>query len=194
MPKGRPRTLDKDIPPKAKKVLKEQKVKLHTGKYFGEEKPKYDRKQSLYVFEGYNLLQNHMAVRFYMKKKHKIQFEYFEILLYLMPMNYFKGDELFPIPKQFNMNRIRHLSDKGYIIIALKGENKMEHIWTLSPKAKKMVEEYYKLLSGEWKIPEDAINNPMARPDACRFEQRKMEFIKLVNKKDPPENLKPLYQ
>jgi hypothetical protein len=144
---------------------------------------------------GYDILENLFVVRHYVCKTNKISFRILEMLLKLYPMNYFTYHDYFTLPKDFQLVSADYFLKVGFIIeVKEKGKDRTESIFKLTKKACKIVESFYKFLSGEVLIPENKKENHMARKDASEIDKLRFEFIKKMNKTEPSESKKELFE
>lgn len=194
------------IAPLAIEILRAKKVKLASRKRVKDKHPHPDNYYSqdwehpklLYCYLGYDLLELQMFVRPFILKKHGLSQRMFETLLFLYPKLYFTILDYFPISHAgYDVRFPIYLVKKGYLNVVAKpkdGSNKQNidkrWVYTLSDNAKKIVEEYYELLSGERKFPEE--NTPFDDSDKAIDKQRKRLMAKL-NKMPVSDNKKKFY-
>jgi len=137
-----------------RKFIKEHNLSIrknHMGKKI---KPKYCKSDFLRIYEGYDALQNLILVRNYIQKKHDISLSALEVLLYLYPKQFFTHSDYNEVPKQYFFRTVKRMCDLGYIKIHIKGTGTRRNLYTLSNIGKRVVYEFYELLSGEKPIPE----------------------------------------
>lgn len=173
--------------------LKKKDIRLMSGSRVTKKNSKYDKRKSLTIFHGYDLLENMLVVRHFVQRHYGITLMLLEILLYLAPKQYFSQQDLFEMPRDFRFNRIDFLLKEKHIAIASKGKNRGEHVYTLSTKSRNIVVKFYKLLSGEEKIPETPRENPMAKNHGTAIDKIRMELVKKVNALQVSETKKALY-
>lgn len=149
-----------------KKLLKKKGYRPRNMKL----KNKYYK--AAWVNRDYNLLENQYVVRKYYQKKYNMKIMELEILLYLFPKQYFSQADYKDFPRNFTYRQLSYLINKGHVKIFQEGKNKAQHVYSLTQSAKLIVINYYKLLSGELKIPTISENNPMIRKDATQHEKR----------------------
>ncbi|WP_395073913.1 hypothetical protein [Flavobacterium sp.] len=144
--------------------------------------------------KGYDILENLLVVRQYYRKHLKVDLQLLELLLALYPKTYFTQDDYFYIPKQLMYSRLKKLMDLKYVVLFSKAETQKTSVFTLSLKGRQLIENFYKLLSGEKKIPTDEKLNPMAnKKDASAMDIKRLNFIKSVNKLPVSESKKALF-
>ena len=164
----------------SKEAVKEAKgVDIH----FHNEEPKYTRQAFAQIYKGYDFLENLFTVRTYIQKHYNIDFPHLELLLKLMGMRVFTRIEYSEIPRDYGFNRFNTFLREGHIVV-LSTHNKVEmRLFTLSTKSKNIVTNFYAYLSGEKKIPEDYVNNPMFNSNKrVAYDKKKAELIKKMNK------------
>lgn len=191
--KSNPIFLDR-LPEGAQELILKKKLVLNKNTNGTAKIDKYTKQRFIQFYEGYDFLQNLIVVRAYIQKRYKIDYHMFELLLYLFPLQYFTREDYKLIPRQFRYKNVQHLQNLGYVSIAISGENRDKHLYTLSRSASEIVKHTYHCLSGEKKIPEIYQRNPMARKTANTYEKKRMELIKVLNQQEVPETKKLLFQ
>lgn len=171
--------------------LTESGIRLVAAKPRKDTLLKYDK--TLRVYEGYDLCENLLLVRYLMMKRYDMPFRLLEVLLHLGPKNYFTAYDYGEIPKPFSYSLIERLIKTGYIVIAVKGKNKYQHVYTLSVSARHIVTTFYRLLCGEEKMPTDRRRNPLSVSDTA-FDKKKMALINKMNTIDPSDSKKQYWQ
>jgi hypothetical protein len=152
---------------------------------------KYTKLRTVYYQQGYDFLELLILVRPYIKKKYKISTELLDILLYLGGKKIFMQADLAELPKQFTYSSIRNLLKTGFITVLQDGGSLGDHVFTLTTTTKNIFKEFYGLLSGELKFPEDN-TNPLKKSTAA-IDKKRMQLIKKINAIPAPEKNKPLY-
>tara|TARA_B100001167_G_scaffold191010_1_gene159691 strand:+ start:500 stop:1102 length:603 start_codon:yes stop_codon:yes gene_type:complete len=141
---------------------------------------------------GFDLLENLHVVRKYIQKKHSVDLKELEILLKLYPMQYFTQRDYVAIPKPFKFRSIKNGLDKGLVEKVNIGEHLGKTIYTISNKKKRIVREFYKMLSGEMKIPEDW-NRHFRYKNLNAYDKKALKLIKKINSQEKSEFKKSLY-
>jgi len=161
---------------------------------FQEEKLKYSKAQFLQIYKGYDFLENIFVVRTYIQKHYKIDWPTLEMLIKLMGMKIFTRAEYGETPKEFTFARFNSVLELGYINILSDHTDVEKRLFTLNTKGKNIVINFYKMLSGERKIPEGGTNNPMAhKGKQVRFDKKKLDLIKKMNQTPIKEHNKKLF-
>lgn len=157
---------------------------------------KYSKENRLYVFRGYDLLENMIVVRQYIQKKHEIDLGLLEVLLFLAPKQYFTQLDYREMPKQFKYCLLKNLIETGFVGIVQEGRNASKHIYKINRKGHEIVTSFYELLSGEKKISETRFDqNPLLKKKArSAFDKKRMDLISKINQLPAPESKKGLYQ
>lgn len=160
---------------------------------FQDDKEKYSKSQYAQIYKGYDFLENLLPVRTYIQKHYGIDFATLELLLKLMGMKVFTRAEYSEAPKDFGFMRFNTFLDLGYVNIVSDHYDVEKRLFTLSTRGKNIVTNFYMYLSGEKKIPEDAVNNPMANSKKqVAYDKKKLEMIKKMNALPMPEHFKRL--
>ena len=160
---------------------------------FQEDKEKYSKSQFAQIYKGYDFLENLLTVRTYIQKHYAIDFATLELLLKLMGMKVFTRAEYAEAPRDFGFLRFNTFLELGYVNIVSDHYDVEKRLFTLSTKGKNIVTNFYMYLSGEKKIPEDAVNNPMANSKKqVAYDKKKLELIKKMNQLPMPEHFKKL--
>ncbi len=183
--------LDK-LPDGARDVIVKKKIKLVATSSPKAKKSNYCLQKYLLFSGGHDILQNIIVVRPYITKRYKIEFRFLELLLYLYPMQYFTQSDYTKVPKPYTYRSINDMLRLEMITIIVQGNNKGEHLYTLSRQAKAIVVHFYECLSGEKRIPENAIN-PFTKKTATKFDKKRLEFLKTINQLEIPDSKKRLF-
>lgn len=155
------------------------------------EKLKYSKENINY---GYDLLENLGAVRYFYKKNYGIDLQLLELLLCLYPKKFFTQDEYFHIPKQFTFARTKKLIEMDILILFSKATSQKNSVFALSAKGKKLIENFYKYLSGEKKMLLRADRNKVAlKTNSTAINNQRMKFIETINNAQQSEHKKALY-
>lgn len=162
---------------------------------FHEEDTKYSKLQFAKIYKGYDFLENIFTIRTYVQKKYNIDWPTLELLLKLMGMKIFTRAEYSKVPKDFSFSRFNTFLEMGYINIISNHTDVEQRLFILNTKAKNIVVNFYKYLSGEKRIPEDGANNPLANKNKqVAFDKKKMALIKKMNKLPIPDHKKKLFK
>lgn len=144
--------------------------------------------------QGYDLLENMFVVRHYISEKYDVSLRVLELLLKLYPMNYFTYQDYYELPKNFQLIRADFLKKRKLIEEYKHGDTRVNSVFCLTIKARHCVEDFYKYLSGEKKIPEHTHRNSMAKKDATQIDKLRFKFIKKMNQEGPSESKKKLFE
>lgn len=136
------------VPKNAKELIEKQGFKVNLSK----EDP-YSKERYIEVSKAYSFLQYQCVIRPLILRKYNISIRFLELLLYLYPMQYFDKRDYAMSVKALSWN-VRIMLKYEWIKIISEGANRGEHIYGLSAKAKHIVEDYYKYMSGEKQLPE----------------------------------------
>lgn len=195
--KGRPSLVSKMTEGAQKSVKRTYRRKRTTilgrRRYADDKVVKYDKPTFIRCYEGYDILENMLLVRPYIIQKHGLDNRILEILLYLAPKNLFDYGHYSAIPHK--IKSIETAIEQGYFRIVSTGKCKKNNVYRLTPKARRIVYEFYRLLSGEQQFAEDDKNNPFLafkKPD--QFTVKRMALIKALNNTEPSEAKKSLYR
>lgn len=182
----------------AMRISDEAKETLNSRKYNIKpqyvKKKKYKKRPAFYN-EDFDFLEHFQIVRAFYKRKFGIPLRELELLFTLYPMNYFTHSDYFEIPKAFTYLRIIKLVQLGHVVVFAKGKNKSKDVYTLTTSARTLVRDFYRYLSGEKKIPEEARHNPMAKKkDVPAIDKLRMDLIKKINQLEPSKSKKAMYE
>jgi hypothetical protein len=122
-------------------------------------------------------------VRKFIQSKYKLNLQDLEILLYLSSEGYF-SKQVFSDYKQvfaWEKNRIERLTEEGWINVFREKTKKRKALYTLSYKAKKMIDQFYRILEGE-AITENPNYNPIFKDESPFNERICRSMIKKRNK------------
>lgn len=192
----------KKVPENIKELVKS---KSEDDFRFLERLPKKDKRIRKYkqkskdvifpIYNGYDFLENLLVVRHFVCKRYKISFELLEVFLYLYPKNFWTQDDYFIVPKQFTHNRMRYMLKKGHVVIFMKAKTERETIYRLSPSSRRIVEHFYKYLSGEDKMPVDSLYySPFVSEKISAVDKLRKNLIYKINLLEPSENKKRLFE
>ena len=178
--------LDKTI----QESLKGSKISIN---YLHKE-DKYSKVRYHQVYKGYDFLGDINTVRVYIQKKNKIDWFTLELMLKLMALKVFSFDSFKEIPKNFYLNRWNNFLKLGYVNLVMDHNSYQKKIYCLNTIGRNIVISFYEYLSGEKKIPEESRLNPMAnKATQLKYDKKKMEMIKKLNKAEVPDHNKYLY-
>jgi len=136
------------IPENAKELIEKNGFKVNISK----DDP-YSKKRFLEVSAGYNLLQYQCVIRPLFQKKYNISLRLLELLLFIYPMQYISQQDYKLTIKAISWN-IKIMLEYGWLKVVAEGPNRGEHLYGLTLKSKRIVEDYYKYMSGEKQLPE----------------------------------------
>ena len=161
---------------------------------FQEKEVKYSKIQFVKIYKGYDMLENIFTVRTYIQKHYDIDWPTLELLIKLMGMRLFTRKEYGEIPKEFGFSKFKTFLEQERIVLVSDHSDVEKRLFILSTKSKNIVTNFYMYLSGEKKIPEDYVNNPMFNSNkAVAFDKKKRELIKKMNQLPVPEHKKKLF-
>lgn len=174
------------IPQHAKERMLKDKTKVTEAFYKGNKKEAYNRLQFARIYKGYDFLENFAFVKAYIMKKYEMdRIQLLEILLYLVPKNFFTLKDFADVRTlTYTYKKIDILVNKGYVAIASTGRAKSDHLYTCTAKARQIVQETYEMLSREIPIPEDNVLDTDIKTDKL-----KSKIIKELNKKTKPKTV-----
>ncbi len=179
------------IPLKAKEIIKKNKTQLIEDNFNGCDKPEYTKLQFKRIFRGYDFLENMAFARTYIMKKYKLKhFALLEVLLFITPKNLFSFEDFKDIQRiRFDYRKIDSLLQLGFVSVVNNGKNKAHHLYAPTQLARKIVQEFYEILSGEKKIPTELLSNSSVASDRW-----KTDIIKKLNKKEASESKKQIWK
>ncbi|WNH10061.1 hypothetical protein RHP51_05010 [Thalassobellus suaedae] len=152
---------------------------------FQEDKIKYSKIQFAQIYKGYDLLENLFTVRTYIQKHYDIDWKTLEFFIKLMGMRLFTRKDYSEIPRDFEFKKFRTFLDRGYIVVVSDDVDVEKRLFTLSAKCKNIVTNFYAYLSGEKKIPEDSVNNPLFNSKKMLPFDKKEKGIDYKNESTP---------
>lgn len=150
-------------------ISEETKTQLESNYNLKRSKSKKYKKE-LMVEVNYNYLQYLGVVRIYLQSKYKLTFEDIELILYLQGKNYFTKKDYRRFPCSWGFKRFNRLVQDDFIVkLSSVPERTRGCVFMLSLKAKKMVMDFHKMLSGEKPIPTCPQHNPIFRKDTNTY-------------------------
>tara|TARA_B100000809_G_scaffold209592_1_gene212628 strand:+ start:2238 stop:2795 length:558 start_codon:yes stop_codon:yes gene_type:complete len=180
----------KDLDKGIQKSLKGESIRVN----YLQEEDKYSKDRYHQVYKGYDFLGDISTVRAFIQKKHDIDWNTLELLLKLMALKVFSFDSFKDVPKRFHLNRWSEFLTWGYVNLIMDHEAYDKRIYCLNTIGRNIVVTFYEYLSGEKKIPEDSKFNPLAsKSNLVKFDKKRMEMIKKLNKLETPEHNKHLF-
>lgn len=181
-----------------KKILKKEVNEILKGKNIGvlcEENDKYSKRRFIHIANGYDFLGRWFVVRTYVQKRYDISSQLLELLLALMELKLFTRKMFASLPKHFTYSRWSTFVENGYVSLVMDDPDTEKRIYTLSTKYRNIVKKTYHYLSGEEKIPEDSVHNPMAnKKKQVPFDKKKLALIKKLNELETPEHKRYLFE
>lgn len=134
--------------------------KQNTPNFLKKQGPKgiFTEKKFLQVHESYDFLRNLGIVSNYIKARYGYDMNTMQTLLFLYPIQYFTLEDYKEFPHKGKYKKPLKLDGKPneLIEITVRSTNKLNHIYSLTPKSKRIVVYFYKLLAGVKQIPKDA--------------------------------------
>ena len=140
---------------------------------------------------GFNILENLMLVRYYIQKRHDISFRDLEFLLFLYPKLFWDIRDYRDYPKTYSHRNINTMIKKGYVEVFTETDRKRKTVYQLTKKAKHIVVQFYKYLSGEKNVPENTSLNSMFKADATSTNRKRADWVRKINAQileNPPED------
>lgn len=181
----------KDLPKETQDALKGKSINI----IYTDEKDKYSKKRFVYVSRGYDFLGRLYVVRTYIQKRYNLDRHALELLLMLMELKVFNRKMFADLPRPFKFARFNTFIEEGYVNLVMDDEKTENRIYTLSTKYRNIVMKFYHYLSGEEKIPEDSVHNPLANKNTqIPFDRKKLEMIKRLNKLEVPKHKRFLFE
>lgn len=179
----------------AYEYMNEETKKLikKNGVVFLERNKKYTKRKFLRVYQEYNFLELLYPVRYYIQKKHNITINILEMLLFLQGRGFFSNSDYKEMPTQFKYSKIKKLIDLGHIEIAINNKHISKHVYTVSTKSRRIIEEFYELLSGERKLPCDS-KNILISSNTSKYEKRVLSVLKKAQEKPIPDSKRKLFE
>lgn len=175
----------KDLPEEVQEILKGKSVNLA----YVSNKERYTKRKFLQIHKGYDFLAQTFVVRTYIQKRYNLNRHTLELLLILMGWKLFTRKMFSEAPRSFRFSRFNSFLEDGYINLVMDDDDVEKRIYTLSTKYRNIVIKYYHYMSGEEKIPEDSVHNPMANKNKqVAYDKKKLEMIKRLNKLEVPEH------
>lgn len=174
---------------KALKVIK-GKTKLYKSKNKTNDctKLKYE-----HIYMGYNFLANLGPVTRFILQKHKLRRPDLELLLYLMDWTVFTLKEYGKFPKQLDWSKIDAPVSQGWIIKIHESTKLYSNVFKISTKGEKVVIEFYELLAGKLKLPEEEIQEVIDK-STIEYDKKHMRLLKDVMKLPMPDFNKKLFE
>lgn len=198
---GRKKGVANKIPKGAKKIIKDNNIKVGSSLRYKDDCVKYDMKTFLRVYEGYDILENFMIVRFHIQYKYKVTIHELDILLYLFPKSYFTSSDYLFIPRKYSVRSVRIMLKRGLFAWVMKPkilegrpikelEQFPDGVFTLSARAKTIVASFYKCLVGEEKIDTDETQ----WRSIYKLHSQRLKVMDFLNESRNPEKFEELYK
>lgn len=170
-----------------------QKASKNIAIRYNSDEEKYSKRVYAEVYRGYDFLQHLGTVRHYIQNHYDISWRDIELLLALFPLKAFTLNDFHTIPRSFSNNRFNTALDRGLIQILADHNTVVKRLFVLSTRSKHIVIRFYRMLSGEEKIPTDTKNNKMAKSDATKMDKYRLDYIERLNKLPVKEHFKKLF-
>jgi hypothetical protein len=141
------------LPEQAKWLLYENQVKLH-------ERFTVSKRTESYIYSGVESLRYLGVAKRYVCERFEITSNDLEIFLFLYPLNYFTKKDYDSVAKPYINSSTAQLLKRGHIVVMFTRnelkkpylkKSEIDDIYALSLTAKRAVNYFYKLLSGEMK-------------------------------------------
>lgn len=129
-----------------------------TFNHISEKQGTFSEKKFLKIYEGYDFLRNLGIVSNYLNVRYGVNMNTLQTLLFLYPLQYFTAEDYKEFPHKGKYRAAFTMEGKPneLIEIAVHSTNRLNHIYTLNKKSKRIVVEFYKLVAGVKQIPKDA--------------------------------------
>jgi len=181
------KSLDKSV----QKTLKGKNISIN----YAENNNKYTNTKFFNVYRGFDFLGNIYVVRSYVQKKNNITWATLEILLKLMEYKFFSVRMFLDVPRNFSNLKWTTFLEKDFVNLVMDHNEYKEKVYCLNTRGRMIVTSFYEYLSGEKKIPEDSVHNPMANEETkVPFDKKKLDMIKRLNKLEPAKHIKYLFE
>ena len=128
-------------------------------------------------------LKYYRVVRYYFCAKHKITYPDLELLFFLNSERYFSRDNFDKYNELFSWEdkKLYRLIKDGWVDTFRDNKNYRKKIYKVSYKGVRMLDSFYKKLSGE-EIPEAHSNNPLFKRNVSYTDKVYRNMIKEMNK------------
>lgn len=173
-----------------KMTLRKQKARITRrpgarGRAYTKKEPKY----MMYFKDGCDLLEYSIVVKPFIYRRYNIK-NYLEldVLLYLYPKQFFTIKDFNMLGlKQHNIY-VKTMVELGYLEVCVKAVTGISSdVYTLTDHAIRIVEDYYKYLSGEKTIALNNYSNPFKGPERKKVDELR-ERVMLKLKKQAENN------
>lgn len=161
----------------AKKLVIKKGISLVPSTY--KKYKEWDREKI--IFSGYNCLENLVIVRKYIQKIYDIDYSVLETLIYLHPKTFFTYEDYKELDKQYQIARVRRLTDLGLATLVSKGGRGGKALFTLSDRSRKIVIDFYDKLLGN--KPMDVIKASKVFDETKLGEGKTLNLIKKLEEK-----------
>jgi hypothetical protein len=146
------------------------------------------KKEKIIRYQRYvpkhDFLKNWRVIRLWAMRKYKISEVNLEILLALYSEGLFTQGQFDKVvmTNNWNKRRLDSLIEQGHIHIFRKRQKNAAAKYELTRSARKMCSSIYKKLTGEEKISESSVNNPIFKASNSSYANRQLQkAIKIVN-------------
>lgn len=118
----------------------------------------FTEKKFLKIHEGYDFLRNLGIISNYINARYGVNMNTLQTLLFLYPLQYFTAEDYKEFPHKGKYRAAASVEGvpNELIEIAVHSTNRLNHIYTLNKKSKRIVVDFYKLVAGVKQIPKDA--------------------------------------
>lgn len=169
------------ISEKTRRALIKQRARINVipgrkGMAYTKENPK----NKLWYEKGYDFLQYNIVVKDYILKRYNIKKEIeLDILLYLMPFQFFAREDFMVLPIRSRGYNLKKLMKLEYIEIKIEKTSirGTAHIYALTSHAKIIVKDYYSYLSGEKVLKPDCYTNPFRGKEAKKVDREREKLM-----------------
>lgn len=187
--------------PDTKRQMAIKSVEIKATSNFTMDKAKYNKRnerQQLFFRHGYNLLQYNIVVRPYITKKFNVSELHLDVLLYIYPFQYFSSKDYkrLPVARADYKAHLKLMLEQGYVQKTLLKKDNGNAIYELTDHSKRIVEDYYQMLSGEKTVHVDAWQNPFKGPDTSKIDSIRNELLETFKQKtlkNPDKYMKGTY-
>lgn len=142
----------------------------------------YTKKNPKMLFhfkQGFDLMQYTIVVRPFVLKLYQIEKEIIlDVLLYLFPIQYFTNKDFNLLPLRNTGYNRKQLILLGYVDRCVEITNRGGNIYCLSEKSMRIVNDYYKYMSGEKTIGSSPSVNPFMDEEASSMDRSREKLMK----------------
>lgn len=153
---------------------------------------KYRKDKSFLLTRHYDLLENFRIVRVFIQKKNNIVLEELEMLLFFHPKGAFTFKE-FMLQYPYRKSNIDKHIEKELIDIVYPSRYKSKRLYKTSSKARTIVTQFYKLLSGESTHSLKSVNPLKGKEYINGYDNKLLQAIKKLGNEGPQKTKEIFY-